>query len=118
MEERDERLVGDLLEEELEWVTVVSDAREGVKDRAEHGTACNVADATDLRVGEDGILVVVDERTRLLDHGRRKAEGVGAVVGELRVDVLMHLYPQLDIYEKENQVAPTFHMLSNSTLGP
>jgi hypothetical protein len=91
VEERDERLVSDLLEEELEWVAVVRNARERVQDRAEHGAARDVADATDLRVGEDGVLMVVDVVAGLLDHGGRKAEGVGAVVGELRVNVLVHL---------------------------
>jgi hypothetical protein len=91
VEERDEGLVGNLLEEQLKWVAVVSDARERVEDRAEKGPASDVADAANVLIGEDSILVQVDEVAGLLDVGRRKTEGVGAVVRELRVNELMDL---------------------------
>lgn len=50
-----------------------------------------VANAVNVLFGEDAVLVVVGPVTSLLKEGGRKTVGIGLVVGQLRVDVIVNL---------------------------
>ena len=50
-----------------------------------------VANAMNVLFGEDAVLVVVGPMTSLLKEGGRQTVGIGLVVGQLRVDVIVNL---------------------------
>lgn len=70
-----------------------------------------VANAVNVLVGEDAVLVVVGPVTSLLNESGRKAVGIGLVVGQLRVDVIVNLgeRDRESIAETRKQWLPTFH---------
>ena len=53
-----------------------------------------VTNAMKVLVGEDAVLVVVGPVTSLLNESGRKTVGIGLVVGQLRVDVIVNLGEQ------------------------
>jgi len=71
-----------------------------------------VANAMKVLVGEDTVLVVVGPVTSLLNESVRKTAGIGLVVSQLKVDVVVNLGKhdcELLIAQKRNQSLLTLH---------
>lgn len=90
-EQRNKGLVGGLDHQELKRVAVESDALERGDDRVEDGTAGNVSNSIDVAVREDAVFVVVGPVASLLQESGWEAVGIGLVVGQFRVNVVVDL---------------------------
>lgn len=89
VEERNERVVAGLNEEELEGVTVECDALERVEDEVQNSTTRQVTDTANILASEECVLVEVSKTTSLLNQGRREPVRKSLVMDELRVHVVV-----------------------------
>ena len=110
VEERDHGLVGGLDEQELKGVTVEGNTLQSGEDGVHGGTSSDceeidqkqsrrrrtyqirtVTNSAHVCVGEELVLMPVDQFSSLVDVGRREAVCVSLVVGQLGVDVVIDI---------------------------